>query len=59
MVADRTYHRLLMLDWIRTDVDGDGLGEYVPYTVIRPVPIRRRNATNSSLSGQDRPWNPA
>ncbi len=31
MVADRTYHSLLMLDWIRTDVDGDGLGEYVPH----------------------------
>ncbi len=31
MIADRTYHGLLMLDWIRTDVDGDGLGEYVPY----------------------------
>ena len=31
MMTDRTYHSLLMLDWIRTDVDGDGLGEYVPY----------------------------
>ncbi|MDE0002564.1 MAG: transporter substrate-binding domain-containing protein [Rhodospirillaceae bacterium] len=31
MTADRTYHRLLRLDWIRADVDGDGLGEYVPY----------------------------
>ncbi len=31
MMADRTIHGLLELDWIRTDVDGDGLGEYVPY----------------------------
>ncbi len=31
MMADRTYHRLLMLDWIRTDVDGDGLGEHLPH----------------------------
>ena len=31
MISDRTYHSLLMLDWIRTDVDGDGLGEYIPY----------------------------
>ncbi len=31
MMADRTYHSLLMLDWIHTDIDGDGLGEYVPY----------------------------
>ena len=33
MMADRTYHRLLRLDWIRTDVDGDGLGEYVPFGI--------------------------
>ena len=32
MVADRTYHRLLHLDWIRADVDGDGIAEYVPAT---------------------------
>ena len=31
MMADRTYHRLLMLDWIRTDIDGDGLGENLPH----------------------------
>ncbi|MXY47852.1 MAG: amino acid ABC transporter substrate-binding protein [Gemmatimonadetes bacterium] len=31
MIADRTYNGLLELDWIRADVDGDGLGEYVPY----------------------------
>jgi polar amino acid transport system substrate-binding protein len=30
MMADRTYHRLLHLDWIRADVDGDGVAEYVP-----------------------------
>jgi len=39
MMADRTFHGLLKLDWIRTDVDGDGLGEYVPYQDrIGPVP---------------------
>ncbi len=31
MMADRTIHGLLGLDWIRTDVDGDGLGEYVSH----------------------------
>ncbi len=31
MIADRSYHRLLQLDWIRADVDGDGHREYVPY----------------------------
>jgi ABC-type amino acid transport substrate-binding protein len=30
MVADRSYHRLLQLDWIEADVDGDGRSEYVP-----------------------------
>ena len=29
MIADRTYHRLLRIDWIRADVDGDGLLENV------------------------------
>ena len=32
MVTDRSYHRLLQLDWIQADVDGDGLPEYVPRT---------------------------
>ena len=31
MIADRSYHRLLHLDWIRADVDGDGRREYVPH----------------------------
>jgi polar amino acid transport system substrate-binding protein len=30
MIADRTYHRLLHVTWIRADVDGDGIPEYVP-----------------------------
>ena len=30
MITDRTYHRLLHVDWIRADVDGDGLLEYIP-----------------------------
>jgi hypothetical protein len=29
MIADRTYHRLLDLDWIRADVDGDGKLELI------------------------------
>ena len=37
MIADRTYHRLLHVDWIRADVDGDGVPEYVPGT-DRPGP---------------------
>ena len=30
MIADGSYHRLLHLDWIQADVDGDGRHEYVP-----------------------------
>ena len=30
MMADGTYHRLLNLEWIRADVNGDGVPEYVP-----------------------------
>lgn len=29
MITDRTYHRLLHVDWIRADVDGDGVPENV------------------------------
>jgi polar amino acid transport system substrate-binding protein len=32
MIADRTYHRLLNVDWIQADINGDGLAEYVPRT---------------------------
>ena len=30
MIVDRTYHKLLHVDWINADVDGDGKLEYVP-----------------------------
>ena len=30
MIADGTYHRLLHVDWIQADVNGDGAAEYVP-----------------------------
>ena len=30
MITDRTYHRLLQVDWILADVNGDGVAEYVP-----------------------------
>jgi polar amino acid transport system substrate-binding protein len=37
MIVDRTYHRLLHVDWIRADIDGDGVSEYVPLN-DRPGP---------------------
>ena len=30
LIADRTYHKLLHVDWIRADIDGDGVTEIVP-----------------------------
>jgi hypothetical protein len=30
MIADRTYHRLLHVKWIRADITGDSVPEYVP-----------------------------
>ena len=42
LMADRSYHRLLHLDWIHADVDGDGLGEFVPHDDrIGPRPPER------------------
>ena len=32
MISDRTYHRLLHVDWIQADVNGDGIPENVPIT---------------------------
>jgi len=32
MIKDRTYHKLLHVDWIRADIDGDGIPEYIPAT---------------------------
>lgn len=43
MVADRTYHRLLHLNWIWADVDGDGAAEYVPRS-DRPGPAEPQHA---------------
>ena len=43
MIADRTYHRLLHVDWIRADVDGDGVPEYVPQS-DRPGPSEPQRA---------------
>jgi len=30
LIADRTYHKLLHVAWIRADVDGDGIPEFIP-----------------------------
>ena len=30
MIADRSYHRLLHIQWLETDIDGDGSTEFMP-----------------------------
>ena len=55
MIADGTYHRLLQVDWILADVDGDGLTEYVPSSerVGKTEPLRAYMVSTDS-SGQRR-----
>ena len=43
MITDRTYHRRLHVDWIRADVDGDGVPEYVPLN-DQPGPAEPKGA---------------
>jgi ABC-type amino acid transport substrate-binding protein len=56
MIKDRTYHRLLHVDWIAADVNGDGIIDYVPAD-DRPGPLAPTHAysvfsTPSSTSAQ-------
>src|SRR5262245_9373446 len=32
MLTDRTYNKMLHVEWVRADVDGDGIAEYIPAT---------------------------
>jgi len=50
MIADRTYHRLLHVDWIRADIDGDGVPEYVPRS-DRAGPLEPQHAYTLFSSG--------
>ena len=58
MIADRTYHRRLHLDWMSVDVDGDGIPEYVPVN-DRPGPSEPHQIytlfTTPDLSGTAKP----
>ena len=56
MIKDRTYHRLLHVDWIAADVNGDGILDYVPAD-DRPGPLAPTHAysvfsTTSSTPAQ-------
>jgi polar amino acid transport system substrate-binding protein len=50
MIADRTYHRLLHVDWIRADVNGDGIAENVPSSdrLGKTQPVRIYSLTSPS-----------
>jgi ABC-type amino acid transport substrate-binding protein len=55
MITDRTYHRLLQLDWIRADVDGDGVPENVAASdqALRTAPQRSYSLfSNPQLEAQ-------
>lgn len=67
MIADRSYHRLLRVDWLLADADGDGVAEYVPsgdrvgadapshvYTLVAPTgpnPVRAGGTPRFYLGG--------
>jgi polar amino acid transport system substrate-binding protein len=51
MIADHTYHRFLHLDWIRADIDGDGLAEYVPRS-DRAGPLEPKGAYSLFSTGR-------
>ena len=54
MIADRTYHRLLHVDWILADVDGDGVLEYVPQAIGRDRRSRSAPTLSSPRPRRDR-----
>jgi polar amino acid transport system substrate-binding protein len=59
MIADRTYHRLLHVDWIRADVTGDGVAEYVPADdrpgAAEPLRIYALSSTPETTSEPTKP----
>ena len=58
MIADHTYHRLLHVDWIRADINGDGIPEYVPQSdSTRSVEPQQRVRVLSAAHADCR-WSP-
>jgi len=58
MIADKTYHRLLHVTWIRADIDGDGIPEYIPQSdkagAVQPQHAYSLFASSSAAEGQQR-----
>jgi len=56
MVADRSYHRLLHIQWIQADIDGDGRTEFVPDAdEVAAKPPDRGYQLFTNQSGQQEP----
>lgn len=54
MIADGTYHRLLHVDWILADVNGDGVAEIVPRD-SKPGPAAPERVYNLFTTDQSAP----
>jgi polar amino acid transport system substrate-binding protein len=54
MIADGTYHRLLHVEWIRADVNGDGVPEYVAAST-RPGPAEPKAEQSYTLFSTSTP----
>ena len=57
MIIDRTYHKLLHVDWIRADVDGDGRVEYISASdeAGKTQPVRVYDLYSQSLASTTPP----
>jgi hypothetical protein len=60
MIADRTYHRLLHVDWIRADMNDDGIDELVPLSdQAGPSAPERSYTLFSTSQPETKPQTPA
>lgn len=59
MIADGTYHKLLHVDWINADVDGDGVAEFVPASnhvgTLAPKSAYTLTSTTANAAHFDKP----
>ena len=57
LIKDRTYHRLMHVDWIRADIDGDGVPEDVPFSdkagEAAPQRVYSLKLPNTSLTAKE------
>ena len=62
LIADRTYHKLLHVDWIRADIDGDGVPEDVPLSDMAgtsaPLHVYSLKMPDAHLTAKEIPITP-